>query len=126
MNAIEKIKEKVHWLTTEAKKGDWEGFENRLAELLVEQELRLEELDRNTPKNHDIALLIQEMRAGFEAMDKRFDDLIHQMDKRFEQIDKRFEFLAIQMDKRFNTIQWFMGLGFTVFAIIISYGTFFK
>ena len=44
--------------------------------------------------------LIVEMRAGFKAMDRRFDDLIHQMDKRFEAVDKRFE----AVDKRFEAV----------------------
>jgi len=126
MDAIERAKERVHWIAAEARKGDWDSYENRLAELIIDYESRLEELSRNTPKNQDIALLVQEMRTGFETMDKRFDDLIHQLDKRFEQMDKRFELLTSQMDKRFNSIQWFMGLGFTIFAVIIGYGTFFK
>ena len=79
--------------------------------------------------------LIVEMRAGFKAMDKRFDDLIHQMDKRFEAVDKRFEAvdkrfddLIHQMDKRFEAVdrrfavfQWVMGVGFaTTFSMLLA------
>ena len=72
--------------------------------------------------------LIVEMRAGFKAMDKRFDDLIHQMDKRFEAVDKRFDDLIHQMDKRFEAVdrrfavfQWVMGVGFaTTFSMLLA------
>ena len=44
------------------------------------------------------------MEKRFEAIDKRFEDLIHQMDKRFEdlihQMEKRFE----AIDKRFEAV----------------------
>lgn len=56
------------------------------------------------------------MRAGFlrmderfEAVDKRFEDLIHYMDKRFEAVDKRF-----------STMQWLIGLGFSLLAIMMT------
>ena len=53
------------------------------------------------------------MEKRFEAVDKRFEDLIHQMDKRFEDlihlmdkrfeaVDRRFEDLTHQMGKRFE------------------------
>jgi tetrahydromethanopterin S-methyltransferase subunit G len=56
----------------------------------------------------------------FEAIDKRFDDLIHYMDKRFGDLihymDKRFE----AVDKRFSSVQWAMGVGFTVVLAMMS------
>mgnify|MGYP001108510187 CR=1 FL=1 len=63
----------------------------------------------------EIRELIIEMREGFKAMDKRFNDLIHyvdkrfeeilhQMDKRFEAVDKRFEEILHYMDKRFEAV----------------------
>ena len=73
----------------------------RLSERIVRVEeglLRVEEAIKN-----------QNLLTGkrFEAMDKRFEDLIHQMDKRFEdlihQMDKRFD----AIDKRFG---WMMGI----------------
>ena len=64
---------------------------------LGERLLRVEEAIKNQN-------LLMEKR--FEAMDKRFEDLIHMIDKRFEdlthQMDKRFEDLTHQMDKRFE------------------------
>lgn len=122
MTSQEKAKQRVHWLVQELKKGDFEGYENRLTELVLDYEERLEHISANTPRNTDIAALIQEMRAGFEAMDrrfaavdKRFDDLIHQMDKRFEQVDKRFSFM-----------QWLFGILLTFISAILTYGTFFQ
>ena len=60
---------------------------------LGERLLRVEEAIKNQN-------LLMEKR--FEAMDRRFEDLIHMIDKRFEdlihQMDKRFE----AMDKRFE------------------------
>ena len=73
----------------------------RLSERIVcveEGLLRVEEAIKNQN-------LLTDKR--FEAMDKRFEDLIHQMDKRFEdlihQMDKRFD----AIDKRFG---WMMGI----------------
>ena len=70
---------------------------------------------------------VREGRARFEAIDKRFDDLIHYMDKRFEAIDKRFEAvdqrfedLIHYMDKRFSGLQWGIGVSTTVLVALIS------
>ena len=65
------------------------------------------------------------MAERFEAVDKRFEDLIAYHDKRFEDLiahtDKRFE----TVDNRFNTLTWMIGVGFvvvtsltTVFALL--------
>ncbi|MHA1150848.1 MAG: hypothetical protein ACTSR8_21720 [Promethearchaeota archaeon] len=41
--------------------------------------------------HEDILLLSKKMDERFEAVDKRFEEIIAQMDKRFEAVDKRFE-----------------------------------
>lgn len=54
---------------------------------------------------NDIAAIRTEMavfRERFEAVDKRFDDLIH------------------YMDKRFGTLQWSMGIGFILIVALMS------
>ena len=51
----------------------------------------------------------QTMEVRFESMEKRFE-------ARFEAIDARFE----SMEKRFITLQWFMGIGFTIISILIA------
>ena len=38
------------------------------------------------------------------------------METRFSAIDTRFE----AMEKRFTTLQWFIGIGFTVISILIA------
>ncbi|MHA1448984.1 MAG: DUF3782 domain-containing protein [Candidatus Hodarchaeales archaeon] len=59
----------------------------------------------------DIKLVIKEMDKRFEAVDKRFEELIASMnkrfeavDKRFEAVDKRFEELIASMNKRFEAV----------------------
>lgn len=144
---IEDAKRKIDFITSGIEKADWEVVRTGLYDIVININKSHQELADTTPRNHDIAALIQEMRHGFEsmdkrfeAMDKRFDDLIHQMDKRFESMDKRFESMDKrfddlihymdkrfeQVDKRFNTVFWMMGIGFTFFSFIITYGTFFK
>ena len=44
------------------------------------------------------------MASRFEAIDKRFEDLIGQMDSRFEAVDRRSEDLIGQMNGRFETV----------------------
>ncbi len=58
------------------------------------------------------------MEKRFEAVDKRFEDMQKYMEKRFEAVDKRFE----DMNKRFNSLQWMIGIGFTLMttAILLS------
>jgi len=58
----------------------------------------------------------------FEVIDKRFEDLMHHSDKRFGAIDKRFE----DMNKRFTSLQWFIGIGFTLLAALITIFTYFN
>ena len=41
--------------------------------------------------------LIQEMRAGLAAMNRRFEDMQKQMNLRFEAVDKRFALLQWTM-----------------------------
>ena len=52
------------------------------------------------------------------------EELKHQrelMKQGFEMMDKRFE----DMNKRFTSLQWFMGIGFTMLALLITELTFF-
>ena len=68
----------------------------------------------------DITEVIAVMRERFAAVDKRFEDMQNQMDKRFEGVDKRFEDMQRYMDRRFSSMQRFMGLGFTVLAVLFT------
>ncbi|MBE7412255.1 MAG: hypothetical protein L6Q54_14900 [Leptospiraceae bacterium] len=129
---IEETRKKVHVIVSQLQKGSFDEAEENLSDVLVTIQKDYLSLESNVPRNHDIALLIQEMRNGFstmnkrfEQMDKRFDDLIHQMDKRFEQVDKRFEQvdkrfddLIHQMDKRFSFMQWTFGIFLSLVGIM--------
>ncbi|ROR03222.1 hypothetical protein [Desulfosoma caldarium] len=95
----------------------------------VEEELRaLREIEaaRFESLEKRFEALHREVQARFEAVDKRFeavDKRFEAIDKRFEAIDKRFEAVDKRfeaLDKRFVTLQWSLGLGFSVLAIIIG------
>ena len=60
---------------------------------------------------HSIELLTQEMAA------QRRETAI-----RFDAVDKRFE----AVDKHFNSIQWFLGFGFSLIAILMALFKFLK
>ena len=75
----------------------------------------------------NFALLIQEMKNGFAQIDRRFEALQREMDKRFEamqiQMDKRFEAVDKRfdaVDRRFTSLQWLIGIGFTMLAFLIT------
>lgn len=50
----------------------------------------------------EIRIQMAVFQERFEAMDKRFDDLIH------------------YVDKRFSSLQWFMGIGFSLIVALMS------
>ncbi len=60
--------------------------------------------------------MLDQLDKRFMQVDKRFE----QVDKRFEQVDKRFEELRQDMNKRFFQLQWTMGLGFTILAVLMG------
>ena len=55
-----------------------------------------------------------EMNARFQAVDRRFEDLIGQMSARFETVDRRFEESSRQANSHFKTLAWMIGAGFAV------------
>ena len=67
------------------------------------------------------------MGAHFEAVNKRFEDLIHNMNQRFEAVDKRFEDLIHYMEKRFEDMNrrftmltWLISSLFGALAVLIT------
>ena len=85
---------------------------------LIERVIRVEEELKN---------LREQETTQFNAIDKRFEDQQHymekrfgQVDKQFEQVDKRFEEQRQHMDDRFKSLQWFMGIGFSLMAALIG------
>jgi hypothetical protein len=67
---------------------------------LVERIIRLEE---------ELRALREIERAHFEAIEKRFEALQREMNARFE-----------AMNKRFSLLQWFIGIGFSVLALLLT------
>jgi chaperonin cofactor prefoldin len=88
--------------------------------------------------------LQKEMNTRFEAMNVRFETLQKEMNTRFEAINVRFETLQKEMntrfeavhkemnarfeavEKRFNAVQWMIGVGFTLLAIMMTLSNFIK
>ncbi|TVQ96560.1 MAG: hypothetical protein EA399_15515 [Desulfovibrionales bacterium] len=84
--------------------------EKRAGEVsLIERIIRVEESQRSHEQLS--RALLEQMNLRFEAVDKRFVEMLQSMDKRFESMDKRFEsldkrFVEMQqgMDKRFESM----------------------
>ena len=96
-------------------------YSHRIDNTLVIQNEKINSL------NEKFDLFIHQMDKRFEQSDKRFEDMNHNLDKRFEQVDKRFEETNNnmnrrfdQVDKRFNLLTFFMSLGFTVLATMLT------
>jgi predicted RNase H-like nuclease (RuvC/YqgF family) len=101
---------------------------NRTDPLLLERMVRVEE---ELKAQRDL------MQQGFNAVDKRFEDLIHYMDKRFDAVDRRFESMDKRfesmdkrfesmdkrfesMEKRFSSLQWLIGIGISLIAVLMT------
>ena len=65
------------------------------------------------------------MNKRFEEVDRRFEAMQSNMNERFEAVDKRFEMMQSYMDKRFSSLQWTMGIGFTLIAALMGLFNFF-
>ena len=73
-----------------------------------------------------------ERSARVEVVEQRFIDLqarvgtkFEAIEKRFEAVDDKFESMQRYMDRRFSSLQWIMGLGFTLLAALIAVFNFF-
>ena len=127
----EKIHTKIHQIALLLQPDKTAEFEPILREIFDEIYDDVETLDQEKVPQSDIKLLILEMKEGFRQMEIRFegvDKRFEAMDKRFEAVDKRFEDFNKRfeaMDKRFTSIQWFLGLGFTILAFIMAFFKYF-
>ena len=93
------------WLEDVRKKREFE-----LLERIVRVEEEIKSLHALTTERFEA------VEKRFEAIDKRFEEV----DKRFEAVDKRFELMQAYMDKRFTSLQWTMGIGFTLIAALMG------
>ncbi|MFN3406210.1 MAG: hypothetical protein ACK40E_00555 [Caldimicrobium sp.] len=88
-----------------------------VAEFVRENELRARELaliERVVRVEEELKALRQLSIAQFEAIEKRFEALQREM-------NARFEALLREMDKRFEFFKWFIGIGFTILILLISF-----
>ena len=110
---------------------EWMGEVNRARELdVLERVVRVEEELKSLRALMNERFDMMEKRfemvdKRFESVDKRFETMQAYMDKRFESVDKRFETMQAYMDKRFSSLQWTMGIGFTVIAALMGVFNFF-
>ncbi|MDH7552244.1 MAG: hypothetical protein QHH74_01165 [Spirochaetota bacterium] len=81
---------------------------SNIEDFMRQSELRAKELsliERIIRVEEEIKALKEIEKARFEAMETRFEA----METRFEAIEKRF-----------SSLQWFMGIGFTITSILIA------
>ena len=111
--AVAEIVEEV----LEKKLGDY------VSRYLAGRELELERigiLERLIRLEEELKAQRELMEARFEAVDRRFEDLIHYMDRRFEDlihhIDQRFE----DMNRRFTMLTWLISSLFGALAVLMT------
>ena len=56
----------------------------------------------------------------FDAVDKRFEELIGQMNARFDAVDRRFEESHAHTNSRFRMLTWMIGVGFAVITSLTT------
>jgi len=86
-----------------------------IEEFLRQSEIKAKELsliERVIRVEEELKALKEIEKARFETMETRFAA----METRFAAIDTRFE----AMEKRFTSLQWFIGIGFTIISILIA------
>ena len=98
----------------------------KIATFVKENELRARELslmERIVRVEEELKSLREIEAARFDAVEKRFEALQREITARFEAVDKRFEAVDKRfeaMDKRFQTLQWTMGIGFSLLAVLMG------
>jgi uncharacterized protein (DUF3084 family) len=118
---VEEELKSLHTLTTErfeAVEKRFEAIDRRFEEV----EKRFEAIDR---RFEAIDKRFEAMNKRFEEVDRRFEAMQSNMNERFEAVDKRFEMMQSYMDKRFSSLQWTMGIGFTLIAALMGVFNFF-
>ncbi len=120
------IENKINSLIAQAIEDYVRRNEERAKEFsLLERIVRVEE-ELKALREVQISIL-REMNARFEAAEKRFEAMEKANQQRFEATEKRLEAMerANQqrfelLEKRLSFIQWFMGIGFTFLAFLIT------
>jgi hypothetical protein len=68
--------------------------------------------DRELELTERVVRVEEELKSLREVMEARFESV----DERFKSIDSRFD----TMERRFSSLQWTMGLGFTLLAALMG------
>ena len=68
----------------------------------------------------------KEMNLRFEVMNTRFDSLQKEMNIRFDATQKESNARFESLEKRFLVVQWMIGVGFTLLAIMMTLFNFIK
>jgi len=71
-------------------------------------------------------IIQKEMNTRFEAMNVRFETLQREMNTRFETMQKEMNTRFEAVEKRFSSLQWMIGIGFTLLAIMMTLSNFIK
>jgi CRISPR/Cas system CMR subunit Cmr6 (Cas7 group RAMP superfamily) len=62
----------------------------------------------------------EELKALREIEQTRYETLYKEMNTRFEALQKEMNVRFEALERRFNFLQWFMGLGFSFLAFLIT------
>jgi len=101
------IKEDEEWKATVATKED-----TRMVMEMMDK--RFEAQQREMDKRFNA--VDKRFEAVQKSIDQRFESMQREMDRRFESMDKRFE----DLNNRFNSMQWLIGVGFSLLAILLA------
>ena len=112
------IKEDEEWKATVATKEDtrmvMEMMDKRFEAQQREMDKRFNAVDKRfeaVQKSID-----QRFESMQREMNRRFESMQQAMNERFESMDKRFE----DLNNRFNSMQWLIGVGFSLLAILLA------
>ncbi len=66
------------------------------------------------------SLPMVQLPPEFYRSQREIAERVARLEERFEQMDKRFDDLIHYVDKRFVTMQWTIGIGFTVITVLMT------
>jgi len=101
----------------------FEAMNARFETLQKEMNTRFEAVNmRFEAMNVRFETLQKEMNTRFENMQKEMNARFEGVNARFEGVNARFE----AIEKRFTALQWMIGVGFTLLAIMMTLSNFIK
>jgi flagellar capping protein FliD len=110
---IVRVEEEVKSLR-EVMEGRFEAMESHFESRFEAMESRFESRYEAVDSRFDA--LESHVESRFEAIDARFEAV----DTRFDSMESRFETRFEEIDKRFTHMQWTIGLGFTLLAMLMG------